>query len=326
MRKLSFFVILLLATVNLTTAADWRSQCLTIGTTKVKAVIDPAHGGRITSFSLNGKNIIYEIPNQPDWIYPENKDYFGPAGGRFDIGPEILVKPHPELWDKAWKVTKTEPNRVVMTSGKDQANGLELQREIVIDPAQAVLRCTQTMTNISSTVKYYNYWGRTMVTGGGICLIPLTPGSSYPNQYATSSGWPDYNLISKPQDQNVTIIDNFMVIPRAPQTNKLGWDSQAGWMAYIARNNLMLMKRFPIFPNRKYGEIGGLTLAIWFYNNQACELEPIGPLEELQPGASAAFTEEWQLTEFTYPKKEVNSQLLNEITSRYKQWTQEKAR
>ena len=33
-----------------------------------------------------------------------------------------------------------------------------------------------------------------------------------------------------------------------------------------------------------------------------CELEPIGPRELLAPGASASFTEEWELLPCRYPQ------------------------
>ena len=51
-----------------------------------------------------------------------------------------------------------------------------------------------------------------------------------------------------------------------------------------------------------YGEAAGLTLSVWYPQGERIELEPIGPLERLQPGQVAAFTEEWWLLKYPFPK------------------------
>ena len=54
-------------------------------------------------------------------------------------------------------------------------------------------------------------------------------------------------------------------------------------------------------PDRVYGEMASLTLSIWYDRDVTCELEPIGPMETLAPGASARFTEDWYLLPYPYP-------------------------
>ena len=77
----------------------------------------------------------------------------------------------------------------------------------------------------------------------------------------------------------------------------------AGWMAYLSRNDLLFVKRWPTFPDRVYGEMASLTLSIWYPSERPmCELEPIGPREILKPGGRATFTEEWFLAPRKYPK------------------------
>ena len=43
-------------------------------------------------------------------------------------------------------------------------------------------------------------------------------------------------------------------------------------------------------------------VSIWYYKNEKCEIEPIGPLEFIEPGKSIPFTEEWWLVDYAYPK------------------------
>ena len=54
--------------------------------------------------------------------------------------------------------------------------------------------------------------------------------------------------------------------------------------------------------DRPYGELAGLTISIWYYQDLMCELEPIGPSENIPPGGEAAFTEDWWLLPYDYPR------------------------
>jgi hypothetical protein len=47
--------------------------------------------------------------------------------------------------------------------------------------------------------------------------------------------------------------------------------------------------------------MAGLTISIWYYKNEMCEIEPIGPRENLAPGAAASFAETWELAPWHYP-------------------------
>ena len=82
---------------------------------------------------------------------------------------------------------------------------------------------------------------------------------------------------------------------------KLGFDSKAGWMAYLMRNDLLFVKGWPTYPKRPYNEMAGLTLSIWYPDGPMCELEPIGPQEILKPGEKASFTEDWWVADEKFP-------------------------
>lgn len=65
---------------------------------------------------------------------------------------------------------------------------------------------------------------------------------------------------------------------------------------------LLFTKRYAVYPERVYGEIAGITISIWYYKGEMCELEPIGPLERMEPGASFSFAEEWSLQSWRFPE------------------------
>lgn len=105
------------------------------------------------------------------------------------------------------------------------------------------------------------------------------------------------------EDKQIRIRGNFLEILAAPRKPKLGFDSYAGWMAYVTRDDMLFVKRFATYPNRVYNEAAGLTISVWYPPGPRVELEPIGPRERLAPGQSASFVEHWSLVPFKFPKE-----------------------
>jgi len=122
----------------------------------------------------------------------------------------------------------------------------------------------------------------------------------------------------EPNDPNVRVREGFLEVLGTPKQPKLGMDSYAGWFCYLARNDLLFVKRFPTYPDRVYNEMAGFTVSLWYYKNLMCELEPIGPRTDLAPGKSASFTEQWWLLphKFPEPGRDVDLKALSETVSK----------
>ncbi|MCY2964096.1 MAG: hypothetical protein NT069_10705 [Planctomycetota bacterium] len=177
---------------------------------------------------------------------------------------------------------------------------VQLIREFTLDPTTSRLDCKQTIKNISQSAKEYCHWSRTFALGGGICVIPLSEPSRFPNGYVMYE--PESNINFRPVDKQIVRQDGFLLITGAPKQPKLGMDTSAGWFAYLMKNNLMFVKRFPVDTDRPYNEVAGLTMSIWYPDGPMCELEPIGPREKIEPGKSASFTETWYVMPRSFPK------------------------
>jgi len=206
-------------------------------------------------------------------VLPGGNRYAEPCGGRFDFGPEETVPPHPQLWEGPWHAEQTGPLALCATSANDPTTGVQLARDFVLDADTSRLRCTQTVRNISAENKRYAYWGRTFVTGGGICLVPLTPGSRFPRGYIEYTGWFSPQIVMKPADPAIIRRDDFLIVDREPKDPKLGLDSTAGWFAYWAKANLLFVRRFPVDRNRRYADVAGLTVSLYFQKDMLAERE-----------------------------------------------------
>ena len=77
-------------------------------------------------------------------------------------------------------------------------------------------------------------------------------------------------------------------------------DGEGGWMAYLSKNNLLFVKKFIVYPEKKYAEMTACTMSVWFNEDEIVEIEPMGPWEWIEPGKSTSFTEEWYLQVVDY--------------------------
>jgi len=294
------FVLLALASFPLTSRAlaaqgDWGSDgTIVLDNGDARVVISPAKGGRVMEYSWKGKNALEPVEAGP---------------GRFDIGPEKVVPRRGELWEGNWKGEITGNLSARVTSIKHEATGVQLVRDYILDASGSGFTVTQTIVNISNRPVHWNHWTRTFAKGGGICLVPLSEYSAYPNQYIMYNG-DGRTLDYRPEDPNIEIRDGFFILKGPPRFPKLGLDSHEGWMTYLTPNDLAFIKKFPTYPKRRYWEMIGMTISLWYVENResdnlsACELEPIGPREDISPGESASFTEEWFLLDYPFPVRE----------------------
>ena len=268
------------------------SRCVKLENESCRVVLCHQCGGRVLEYSWKGQNVMALSPDGEGKVYdPATKQGGAADGGRFDIGPEKVIPPHPDLWVGAWKAEITGPRAARLTSVEDGATGVQLIRDFRLDETSSHLKCTQTLRNVSDETKHWCHWSRTFAPGGGIVVIPLTPGSRFPKSYIMYGG--GATMMYEPRDKDIVVRDGFALVLRTPAEPKLGFDSYAGWLGYVMKNNLMFVKRFPTYPDRPYNEMAGLTISIWYFKDELCELEPIGPRTSIAPGESASFTEDW---------------------------------
>lgn len=278
-------------------------KCIALRNDHARIVLGPHCGGRVLEYAWEGQNALMLDPRHDGWEAAPGREPLGmlfPSGGRFDIGPEHIIPKHPELWYSAWQAEIVDNHTVRMSSVDSPTVGVRLIREFSLAADGSHLRCTQTQVNISDHATRWCHWSRTFGRGHGICIVPLTPElSRFPRQYVM---YEPRSLINfEPQDAAILVKDGFLLVLDTPQYPKLGIDSYAGWFGYLMPQGLLFLKRFPTDPTRVYNEMAGLTLSLWYYKDLVCELEPIGPMEVLEPGESASFTEDWWLLPHPFP-------------------------
>lgn len=279
-------------------------DCIQLKNERTEVVLCPAAGGRVLSYSLDGKNVLY-LPDgvEEGWVWDGGDSRGKMNAGRFDIGPEQMVARRNTLWQGRWSGKVTGDRRAELTSPVDDGPGVSLVRTFALDEHSSKLTCTQTIVSASDEPLEYCHWSRTFANGKGICVVPLSKLGRFPAGYVRYDP-PGRMLNMLPTDEHVVKQGDFLIVDDHPQNPKLGFDSHAGWLAYYAPQDLLFIKKFPTYPERAYNEVAGLTISIWYPDDEMVELEPIGPSERLsRRGDQASFTETWFLLDQPFPQR-----------------------
>jgi len=278
-------------------------DCIEIRNGDSRVVLEPNCGGRILYYEYKGVNSLYINPAEDGYLLESGKSPagpFSPCAGRCDIGPEMTTPPHADLWLGNWIAVIQDDQSVEMTSMMDHETGIQLTRTVSLEEHFAKLKFTQSILNISETTKEYFHWSRTLCTGGGIAIAPVNPESRFPNGYITYG--PGDVINYRPEcEPNLCIHDGVLQIFGPASTKKIAMDLSQGWLAYLTRDSRLFVKKFPVYPSRVYGELASNNMSFWYNEEEMCEIEPIGPLEVIQPSYEASFTETWYLMEYDYP-------------------------
>ena len=279
-------------------------DCFELSNGETRVTLGHHVGGRVLEYEWRGKNALYLDPAEIKWGTPGGPTAPSSAG-RFDIGPEMIIPRRDKLWSGAWTAEAIGPRAVRLTSQPDEATGVQLVREFRLAATGTHLSCEQIIRNISRETKYWAHWSRTFAVHGGIGVVPLTPEvKRFPNGWVMYASGPEPAIQFRPSDPNVRVRGAFLEVLGPTRYPKLGFDSYAGWFAYVMPHGQAFVKRYASPRDAVYPEVIGMTLCFWYPQASqvpACELEPHGPRNTIAPGASASYTEHWHLLPHAFP-------------------------
>jgi len=281
-------------------SAHGNENCIELFNESTRVVLEPKLGGRVLIYALREKNVLWINPENEGKVYTPGEPYGHPGAGRFDYGPEKTGPEKSALFFGSWEGKITGPREAVLISQKDPVTGISLERHFTLGESGSHLSCTQIIRNTSENTARHYHWSRTFVKGGGISFTPLNPNSKYPKGYLVY-GPGDVMDFEPEEEDNARTREGILEILGPLSRPKFVMDCDKGWLAYITRENQLFIKKFKIYPDRPYGDMAAPTASIWYNKNLMCEIEPLGPLEVLEPGESASFTEHWYLYDYTYP-------------------------
>ncbi|MCL4504638.1 MAG: DUF4380 domain-containing protein [Chloroflexi bacterium] len=262
--------------------------CKWISNGQIRLAVTTEHGPRAMFFGWqNGQNLFAEIPDVT--IPSETGPYLLLGGHRLWHAPEWSKRTY---WPEVQPITvETKANGVKVTLASDGAQ-IEKSMSLEMDPDRPVVKVTHTLHNTGLWPVELAPWAITQCRLGGIVILPQTtePADSenlLPNQ--RYSFWP-YTSFT---DGRITFGHSITLLnAKAAPPTKLGYRNTRGWAGYWLDGTLFT-KHFDPQPAANHPDFG--CNCECYCNDRFVEVETLGALAPLKPGAIASHVETWQL-------------------------------
>jgi hypothetical protein len=171
--------------------------------------------------------------------------------------------------------------------------GIRKAMEITLAPDKAALTIRHRLENHGSWSVELAPWALTMMRLGGLAILPQT------NHKIDEAGLlPNRNLVLWPytrlSDPRLHLHDDLVLIEAQPSVPpcKVGYMNRHGWVGYLV-GGALFVKRFQPQPDQPHVDYG--CNAECYCSDRFIEVESVGPLVNLAPGASAVYVENWEL-------------------------------
>lgn len=238
--------------------------------------VDPKVGGRVSSFKLSGKEILYtdSTKGNNNWgstFWPAPQSVWGwPPSDTLDKLPYNVVKAENKITIKS-----------LPTKGKTNC---AFEKTFELNESDQSVSATYKISNTSDKEIALGPWQITRVPSGGLTFFPTgtTPSSGMLLPLlSTENGisWFDYDSAFVAKDPNA--------VP------KLFSDGSRGWLAHVTNDHYLLLFKFDDTPADRKSP-GEDEIEIYTNpNNTYVELEPLGPFGKIAPKSSSSWTVKW---------------------------------
>ncbi len=234
-------------------------------------------------------NLFADIPQV---FWETSHGHYHPYGGhRLWISPEVAELTY--LPDSTPPQFEALPDGLSLTGAFETQSGIRKTMEVHLDSQRALLTIDHVLTNQGQVDVEYAPWAITQMAPGGLAVLPdpLPEGGAgglQPDRVMAL--WPYTRL----NDQRLHFGSDLIMV-RSDGTVppcKIGLRSAPAWLGYY-RDGVYFRKQAQFDSNLLYPDYG-CNLEV-YVDHRFLELETLGPLTRLAPGASLRHRETWQV-------------------------------
>jgi hypothetical protein len=265
-------------------------NCIRLSNAKVELVATTEVGPRIIRLGfVGGQNLFKTYPallgrtGDPKWL-----SY---GGHRLWHAPEVVPRtyspdngPVEHEWDGA----------TLTLSGTDAPNGIEKELRLTLDPTAPRVEVAHRLINRNPWTVEFAVWAISVMAPGGRAIYPHE--DFLPHREVLVPARPlvlwHYADMSDPRWTWGRRYIQLRQDPSATTEQKVGMLNRKGWAAYLLEGEA-LIKRYPYEPGAIYADMGCNTET--YTDPEMLEVETLGPLTRLEPGAHVDHVESWLL-------------------------------
>ena len=186
------------------------------------------------------------------------------------------------------------PKGIRVTAPVEEVTQIQKELDITLSSSKAAAKVVNRITNAGSAPIELAPWALTVMDNNGVAVMPLPPFAEHDGHLLPVTNlalWSFTNL----SDERWSFGKQTILLrqdPRLKDSLKIGQANEAGWLAYALAGQLFV-KYAAYTPGSQYPDKGSSHEI--YTDDQILELETLGPLTLLRPGASVELVEDWRL-------------------------------
>lgn len=277
-------------TVKTVSYRGWP-RCRRIANDDIELIVTGDVGPRIIRFGfVGGDNMFKEFDAMMGKRGGKTWRIYG--GHRLWHAPE--VEPRTYYPDNRPVAVDQQKDCVRFIQPVETATGIQKEIDVVLPAKGARARITHRLRNTGAWNVDLAPWALSVMAAGTRAIIPLPPRGSHPENLLpvnTITMWA-YTDMSDPRWRWGERFISLQQEPGNAKPQKMGVRVPDGWLAGW-RAGQLFVKRFDHVPGAHYPD-HGCNVEV-FTNEEMIELETLGPVVNLAPGATVEHVEHWYL-------------------------------
>ncbi len=266
----------------------WK-HCVRLSNGQIELVATTDVGPRVMRLGfVGGQNLFKECKEQLGLTGGDTWNVFG--GHRLWHAPE--VQPRTYAPDNGPVGHKWDGRTLKLTQPVESGTGIQKEMEITLAGDDNRVTVLHRLTNQGPWPVELAPWALTVMSGGGRAIFPQEPPKPHAEQLLPVRPlvlW-GYTDMRDPRWIWGTKYIQLRNDPARHTAQKIGLMNTPGWAAY-ALNGEVFIKRFGFDAKATYPDFGCNTET--YTNGDMLEVETLGPLTQLVPGASVEHAEHW---------------------------------
>ena len=263
-------------------------------------VVVPQIGGRIMEYSLNGRNVIWENPAEYGKLYSIEKVWRNYGGyktwnspeDRWGWPPDPVLDAGPATIEIKRAADGLPTLRIIGAPSLE--SGIMFTKEVTLKPDGRV-SLVQWMHNISGVAQQYGVWDVTQVRTPCFVAFPVRADSRFPGGFKPM-------MKDSGKSKQWTSEDGLCIVEYQKEAGQIGADSPGPWMAWF-KDTLAYVKLFGAVMDFSAYPDDGCSIELFTSKPELgyLEMEIMGPVVILRPGAETSIQEEWAICTLDTP-------------------------
>lgn len=278
--------------IETVTYAGWPDS-LRLANDHVELVATTAVGPRIIHFGARGGPNLFKVFDETRG-QTGGDEWHSYGGHRFWHAPEQMPRtyaPDNGPVDHAWD------GHTLLLAVEEPGNGIAKQIAVRLAPDEPRVEVRHRLVNRNAWTIELAPWALTVMAPGGRLVVPQEEYRPHPQSLTPARPvviW-HYTDMSDPRWTWGPRYLQLRQDPTAPTKLKAGVLNTRGWAAYLLDGHAFI-KRYPFVAGATYPDMGVNTEA--YTDAEILEVETLGPLTRLAPGAHVEHVETWVLARY----------------------------